>query len=206
MPHLVSLISDNTQTKLHTEKSVAGGASLSDHWKGEKQLHTKELIKNGDFDIVVLQEQSMGAIEQPDSLLIYSKKFSDHIRKNGAQPYLYSTWAREKMPQYQKTITEVYSHAALENNAGIVNVGKTWALAKRLRPKIDLYIFDGSHQSPLGAFLTACVFVKELSKELPDELPKYYSVIDANGESVELMRLDPLDITFCLKVINEIKK
>lgn len=206
IPHLASLISDSTHTKLLTAKSTAGGARLSDHWRGEKGLRTKELIKNGDFDIVVMQEHSMGAIEQPDSLLFYSKKFSDYIKKNGAQPYLYSTWAREKVPQYQETITDVYNQAARENNTGIVNVGETWAIAKRLRPKIELYIFDGSHQSPLGAFLTACAFVKELSKELPDELPSYYKVIDANGESVELMYLDPLDISFCLKVVNEIAK
>ncbi len=206
MPHLVSLISDSTQTKLLTSKSVAGGARLSHHWRGERGLSTKELIENGDFDIVVLQDQSMSAIEQPDSLLIYSKKFSNYIRKNGAQPYLYCTWAREKVPQYQETITDVYKQAARENNTGIVNVGDTWASAKRLRPDLELYLSDGSHQSPLGAFLTACAFVKELSKELPDELPRYYKVIDTYGESVELMLLDPLDITFCLKLVNEIIK
>jgi hypothetical protein len=206
MPHLISLISDSTQTKLLTSKSVAGGVSLSQHWRGERGLRTKELIAEGDFDIVVLQDHSMSAIEQPDSLLIYSKKFADYIRKNGAQPFLYCTWAREKVPQYQDTITDVYNQAARENNTGIVNIGETWAFAKRLRPNIELYLSDGSHQSPLGAFLTACAFVKELSKELPDELPNYYKVIDANGESVELMILDPLDITFCLKVVNEIAK
>jgi len=91
MPHLVSLISDFTQTKLITSKSVAGGATLSDHWRSEKGLNTMELINNGDYDIVILQDQSMTTIVQPDSLLIYSKKFSDYIRKNGAQPYLYCT-------------------------------------------------------------------------------------------------------------------
>lgn len=206
MPHLVSLISDSTQTKLLTSMSVAGGARLSHHWRGERELRTKELIKEGNFDIVVLQDQSMSAIEQPDSLLIYSKKFSDYIRKNGAQPYLYSTWAREKVPQYQEAITDVYNKTARENNTGIVNVGETWVMAKKLRPNIELYRSDGSHQSPLGAFLTACAFVKELSKELPNELPRYYKVIDANGGSVELMFLDPLDITFCLKVANDIAK
>lgn len=206
MPHLVSLISDFTQTKLLTSKSVAGGATLSDHWRGEKGLNTMELINNGDYDIVILQDQSMSAIVQPDSLLIYSKKFSDYIRKNGAQPYLYCTWAREKVPQYQETITDVYNQAARKNNIGIVKVGEAWKVAQTLRPKIELYRSDGSHQSPLGAFLTACTFVKELSKELPDQLPSYYIATDANGESVELMLLDPLDITFCLRVVNEIAK
>jgi len=204
MPHLVSLISDKTQTKLVTSKSVAGGARLSNHWRGEKGLNTLEKIKNGNFDIVVLQDQSMSANEQPDSLLVYSKKLSNYIRKSGAQPYFYATWSREKIPQHQKTISSVYAQAAKENNAGIVYVGDTWKYARKLRPKIALYIEDGSHQSPLGAFLTACAFVKEFSKELPDELPNRYKTTDINGESIELMYFDPLDITFCLKVVNEI--
>ena len=44
MPHLVSLISDSTKVKLITSKSTAGGATLSDHWKGKKELKTKEII------------------------------------------------------------------------------------------------------------------------------------------------------------------
>jgi len=81
LPHLVSLISDSTQTKLITSKSTIGGARLSDHWSGKKGLHTKTLIRDGNFDIVVLQDHSMSAIERPDSLLHYSKKFSDFIKK-----------------------------------------------------------------------------------------------------------------------------
>ena len=135
IPHLVSLISDSTQTKLLTSKSTAGAARLSEHWRGEKGLKTKELIKSGEFDIVVLQEQSMGTIEQPDSFLIYAKKFSDYIREYGAEPCFYSTCAREKVPQFQETITDVYNRAATENSADVVLVGETWALAKKHRPE-----------------------------------------------------------------------
>lgn len=206
MPDLAALISDQTQTKLLTTKSVAGGVRLSNHWRGEKGLNTMKLIENGNFDVVVLQDQSMSAIEQPDSLLIYSKKLSDHIKKNGAQPYFYATWAREKKPQQQKTISDVYTQAAKENNAGIVFIGNIWAFARKLRPEINLYVDDGSHPSSLGAFLTACAFVKEFSKELPEKLPNSYKVIDVNGEPIELMHLNSLDITFFSKVVNEIVK
>lgn len=206
MPHLVSLISDNTQTKLVTSKSVVGGARLSEHWRGERGLKTLELIKNGHFDIVVLQDHSMSAIDYPDSLLLYVKKFAEFIKENNAQPYLYCTWARNKVPQYQETITSVYDQAAQENNMELVPVGDTWALAKCIRPQIDLFTSDGSHPSPLGAFLTACTFVKELSNELPEKLPSEYRVIDANGEWLRISSLDPLDITYCLKVVNEMIK
>ena len=205
LTQLVSLISDSTQTKLITSKSTIGGARLSDHWRGKKGLQTKALIRNGNFDIVVLQDHSMSAIEQPDSLLFYSKKFSNLIKKNGAQPYLYSTWAREKAPQYQQeTITKVYNQAGQDNNAGIVHVGEVWNLSKKLRPGIKLYLSDGSHPSPLGSFLTACAFVKALTKELPEVLPNKYQILDVNGESVNLANQNPQDIRFCLAVVKEI--
>jgi hypothetical protein len=54
---------------------------LSDHWHGSKGLKTKEIIKKGKFDIVVLQEQSMGTIINPDSVLKYTKFFCNFIKK-----------------------------------------------------------------------------------------------------------------------------
>ena len=207
IPQIVSIISDSTKIKLITSKSTAGGARLSDHWKHEKDLKTRDIIKNGNFDIVVLQEQSMGTIEQPDSFLIYSKKFSDYIKKYGAKPYFYSTWAQKKVPQLQEVIGKVYSQAVLENEAGIVNVGEAWSLAQKLRPNIELYLSDGSHPSPLGAFLTACVFVGTFSKELPDQLHRpEFTVMDAKREQILLITQDSPEITFCLKVASEVTK
>ncbi|MEP5612093.1 MAG: hypothetical protein ABJP45_07570 [Cyclobacteriaceae bacterium] len=203
LPHIVSLISDSTSTKLITEKSTSGGTRLSSHWRGDYGLKTKELIKNGNFDIVVLQEQSMGTIQQPDSFLIYSKKFSEFIRENGAEPYFYMTWAREKLPQQQKTISKLYRQAAEQNDAGLVPAGEAWAAARRLRPDIKLYIADGSHPTPLGSLLTACVFLGTLTGELPSQLPGNYNTVDSKGESVQLMYHDALDVAFCLKIAEE---
>ncbi len=62
MPHLVSLISDSTKVKLITNKSTAGGATLSDHWNGEKELKTKDVICSGLFDILVIQGHSLETI------------------------------------------------------------------------------------------------------------------------------------------------
>ena len=206
MPHLVSLISDSTDTKLITSKSVAGGVRLSQHWRGEKGLKTVERIKSGNFDIVVLQEQSMGTIEQADSFSIYAQKLSSLIEGNGAKPCLYETWAREKVPQYQENITWEYHRAAKDNDAILAKVGEAWKLARKLRPGMPLFAPDGSHPSDLGAFLTACVFVATLTGEVPDSLPSRYSITDTQGENVWLMSIHPLDVTFCLKVVAELMK
>ena len=207
MPHLVSLISDSTKVKLITSKSTAGGANLSDHWKGEKGLKTKEIISNGMYDIVVLQEHSMGTIEKKDDFFKYSKELCKLIKASGAKPYFYVTWARQKVPQYQETITETYQQASKENDCGLILAGEAWKLAQTLRPNIQLFMHDGSHPSPLGAFLTACMFVEAFSLELPDKInPWGFTVLDSRGEQILLMIQDPLDITFCLKVVSEVTK
>ena len=55
LPQVVSVLSEQTGTVLITEKSTIGGAKLREHWRGARGLNTKEKIRNGDYDIVVLQ-------------------------------------------------------------------------------------------------------------------------------------------------------
>src|SRR5665648_133272 len=100
LPQIVSIISDSTKTKLVTRKSTVGGAFLSEHWFGKRGLKTKEIITKGKFDIVILQENSMGTIQQPDSTIKYAKLLCGLIKASGAKPCLYMTWAREKAVSY----------------------------------------------------------------------------------------------------------
>lgn len=85
LPHIVSILSEGTKTKLITKKSVIGGAHLWEHWNGCRGLKTREIIKEGDFDIVVLQDHSMSAIETPDSTLKYVRLFAGYIDQLGAE-------------------------------------------------------------------------------------------------------------------------
>lgn len=204
MPHLVSLISDSTKVKLITYKSTAGGAKLSDHWNGNKGLKSKEAISSGKYDIVVLQGQSKEAVKEKEEFLMYSKKLSDLVKASGAKPYLYVTWAPQKIPQYQEIITETFQQASKESDCGLVMVGEAWKLAKKLRPDIGLFTTDGSHPSDLGAFLTACAFVKTFSRELPKNLPDRFFITDSEGKEVMIFREDSMNIAFCLKVIQDL--
>jgi hypothetical protein len=204
LPHIVSLISEETSTLLNTRKSVIGGATLKQHWMGQRDLVSRKLIAEGDFDVVVLQGFSMSAINTPDTTLKYMKLFSEYIRSFGAEPCLYNTWAREKVPQYQSEIDEMYRHASVENNAIRVPVGSAWELAMELRPTVDLFTSDGSHPNELGTLLTASVFVRVLSGELPEVLPSLYRIEDGRGETVRLMNHNPEDVEFCRRIANQV--
>ncbi len=204
LPHIVSLLSEETSTKLVTRKSVIGGARLSEHWWGKRDLETKKMISEGDFDIVVLQDFSMSGIDTPDSTLKYVKLFAEFNSQHGAETYLFNTWAREKVPQFQDEIDIMYMKAAEENGASRVPVGTAWELAMDLRPAVDLFTSDGSHPNELGCLLTAAMFVRFLTGELPEKLPTLYMIEDAYGETVRLMNHNPEDAEFCRRIALEV--
>ena len=195
LPNVVSTISKSTNTYIYTEMSAVGGARLKYHFNQEHGLKTRDLIKKGNFDIVVLQEQSMGTITNKEEFLLYSKKLSNYIKSHKAKPYFFSTWSRKKTPETQSTITKVYKEAAEQNNGIFVLVGEAWAKAIKIKPESDLYHKDGSHPNSLGTFLTACVFVKYITGELPTK---------ANTPKTKL--LDLSDSQFYLQIANSITK
>lgn len=204
LPQIVSIISDKTNTKIVTKKSTIGGAKLSQHWLGQRGLKTKSIIKNGGFDIVVLQGHSMATIKEPDSLIKYSKLFCDYIKKHGAKPHFYLTWAREYTPETQGIITTGYAAITKDNKATLVPVGKAWALSQKLNPEIKLFTSDGSHPSRFGTFLTACAFVKTLLGELPDKLDSAYYTRDNEGESIYLMHIPKSNLNFFKKIVEDV--
>jgi hypothetical protein len=204
LPHIVSLMSNSAKTKLITQKSTRGGAKLSDHWRGVTGLKSKEIISKGNFDVVVLQEHSMGILNEKDSVKMYVKLFCDLIRSKGAKPYIYLTWARENAPQNQAIISNAYFEIGKENNAEVVPVGDAWALAKQIRPEIKLFDLDGTHPSKYGTFLAACLFTKALSLSMPSWTPNSFKIEDKNNESVQLMIVDTGYVSFCRKITEKI--
>ena len=73
-----------------------------------------------------------------------------------------------------------------------------------LRPSIELFTSDGSHPNSLGTYLTACLFVRTLCGELPDELPRTFRVSDAHGELLYLFGIDALDAEFCRRITRQV--
>lgn len=204
LPQIISIISDNCDTKLITQKSCSGGARIKDHWQGNRGLRTKELISVGNYDIVVLQGQSREPINERDSLIKYSSLFCELIKEKGGKPYFFANWSRKKEPQNQKVIHDVYRSLALNTGAECVSVGLSWEMAKKARPGIELYSFDGSHPSELGTFLTGCMFVNSILNKLPEELASPYVINDMYGESVILMYINPTDVRFIKGIVESL--
>ena len=203
LAQMISLISDSLDTKIICKKSTVGGATLGEHWIGFRGLKSRQLIEKNKYDIVVIQDNSMWPILHPDSLALYGNLFCNTIKLAGSRPFVYNTWARQKTPETQPVITAAYTKLATENNAILVPVGDAWALARRLKPDIDLFNADGSHPSNLGTFLIALNFVKKITGTLPEKFATVYNYFDKDGETFRIMQIADADIKFCVSVVNE---
>jgi len=204
LAQMIGLITDSLNTKIICKKSTIGAATLGQHWNSERGLKTKKIIASNKFDVVVIQDNSMWPLEHKDSLLIYGQLFCNYIRANGAKPYLYNTWAREKMPQTQSSINAVYNELAALENAMNVPVGSSFDLARKTIPTMNLFHPDGSHPSAVGTFLIALSFIKKITGTLPKKYATVYNYFDKDGETFRIMQLTDAEIESCVSIVNSV--
>lgn len=170
LPQMVAglAVAANLPTKLQVESDTADAATLENHWNTRS---VRDAIRSRAWKFVVLQEHSLRPLQRPQRTEKYAALLAAEIRKRGAKPLLFLTWAREEKPQTQKELNRVYYKVAEAVKGTVVPVGPAWARVRRERPKLKLFAHDGSHPSPAGAYLTACVFYAVLTGRSPIGLP-----------------------------------
>ena len=77
------------------------GATWAELWSETKAL---DEIRQGDWDYVVLQDYSRAAMIYRTEMDQYGKQFSQEIRRAGAKPLFFMTWARKDEPKTQLQI------------------------------------------------------------------------------------------------------
>ncbi|MEL6658460.1 MAG: hypothetical protein AAFP77_19505 [Bacteroidota bacterium] len=204
LPQTVAVMAAEKEVPLETRQSTSGGVNLGQHWRGERELNTQALIRSGEFDVVIIQDHSRRAIDHPDSLQHYGNLLSDLCRESGATPYVYMTWAREWDPYMQAPIAEQYQRLGERIDAEVIPVGLAWQRARTLRPSLPLFDPDGSHPSPTGTYLIACVVFGALTGESPVGLPHRIVSTDQDGEKLYLNIQSKEDALFCQKVAQEV--
>lgn len=157
--------------RVETDVIVAGGASLRRHWNAGT---AQKALAASAWDYVVLQEQSTLPLKNPIRYHENVRLFAAEIAKHGARTVLYLTWSRQQAPQMQAAITRAVEDIAAEVGARVVPVGPVWHAATREHPDLILYADDGSHPTPAGSYLAACVFLVSLF----DQPPLGWSVSD----------------------------
>lgn len=171
-----------------------GGRNLEGHLAEKATL---DKIRDGGWDIVVLQDQSQTPAIFPAKFLASSEKLHTIIKEGGAKTVYYETWGRRDgdkknkhlFPTYEKmqaALSKSYATAAKRDGAILVGVGQAWFDVRAAKPKLGLQLYrgDGSHPSAKGAYLAACCFYAaltgsdprevEFDGELPAEEAKYF--------------------------------
>ena len=98
LPGMIKALAADGGVALETRLISMGGASLRSHWnKGEAAA----AIRDGDYDFVVLQEQSTLPLKNASRMHENIRLFNDVIREAGARTVLYLTWARRQTPEHQ---------------------------------------------------------------------------------------------------------
>jgi hypothetical protein len=155
LPALVANLAAAAGTTLSHRLVSAGGASLRMHWNKGEAL---KAVREGGYDYVVLQEQSTLPIKNAARMHENVRLFDAAIKAAGSKTALYMTWARRRAPETQQQIADAYQSIGRETGATVVPAGLAWQrfLAKHDAPV--LHDADGSHPTPAGSYLAACVF------------------------------------------------
>ena len=152
--------------RMEGDRSISGGKDLKYHWEHGEALAK---IQTGRFDYVVLQNNSRTALEEDRRVRApgYTAKFVDAIRKHGAEPVIYGTWARKDQPEKQPDITAYLRTLAQQHRVKIAPAGTAWMLSLQQRPDLILHCADKSHPLDTGVYMNACVLYMTLTGESP---------------------------------------
>lgn len=168
LPKMVAeLAKAGGQSPVVHERETPGGCSLQKHWKDGKALAKIQARK---WDYVVLQDHSLGPIQNPAELADFAKKFDAEVKKQGGKTLLYLTWARANAPENQEKLSKAYLDLGREMSTQVAPVGMAWEKALAADKGRVLHQPDKSHPSAAGTYLAACVFYATLFGKSPEGL------------------------------------
>ena len=162
---------------LEVRAITEGGISLGELWQ---KREVQEALDKDHWDYVVLQEHSMlgwsyregeEVINDPAYFWQSLQLFALKIRRAGAIPVLFLTWARKAKPDTQPDLDYAYATPGRDLKARVAPVGRAWFSVRQQKPDLELFAPDGSHPSLAGSYLAACVMLNTILESKCESLP-----------------------------------
>ena len=174
LPGMVAQIASSMGDELNYQSNTPGGCTFSQHCSNRSM----ELIRQGGWDFVVLQEQSQYPSfpqqQVENEVFPFAQRLVDSIYRHSpcAEPVFYMTWGRKNgdagnarffpvLGTYEGMDSMLclrYTQMAEAYDASLCPVGRVWRYLRTKRPGIELYQSDGSHPSIAGTYAAACAF------------------------------------------------
>ena len=183
LPLLVQSAAESVGDRVEYESNTPGGCTFQQHCTN----HSMDLIREGGWDIVVLQEQSQlpsfPQYQVEQECFPYAQRLIDSVyacNENG-EAMLYMTWGRENGDQHNAVdfpplgtyegmdslLYERYMYMGRTYDASICPVGRVWRHLRTYHRDIQLYSGDGSHPSLAGSYAAACSFYSLIFRKSP---------------------------------------
>lgn len=170
---------------LFFDSNTPGGYTLEGHSTNETSLNK---IKSGDWDFVVLQEQSqrpsLPIAQVMEDVFPYARILDSIINEFNpcCETVFYMTWGRKNgdvsncdiwppVCTYEgmdSLLNLRYRMMADSNDAILSPVGAVWHHIREHYPEIELYSADESHPSVAGTYAAACCFYSSLFRKDPE--------------------------------------
>ena len=202
MPQMVEAMAKDQGVALETAQSTVGGSNLEQHWKEEKGTKTRQLLDNGNWDYVVLQDHSTSTIDHAERFKTYATKLIELVKEKNAQPLLSMTWAYDSNPLMQETISSAYLALGEKTGTKVVPVGSIFMKAQKARPDLKMY-FDDKHPSSDGSYLIALIYYKYFTGRSVLEIPNRLTTKDADGDLLYLNFVLPETGKFLRQLVEE---
>lgn len=168
LPEMVKFLAlaDRSSPRLVVRARTEGSARLLTHWRERRVVWN---IQASAYTHVVLQGHSLSALDRPEEMEEYARRFERTATRAGSRLVLYETWARsaetgfydhrdlEGPAEMQAEVDRVYRRLARELEADLAPVGDAFLRANTAAPDIRLRAPDGHHPSRRGSYLAACV-------------------------------------------------
>ena len=207
LPSIVESMAAEKEIFLDIHQSTAGGASLKQHWFGDKNLNTKKLIESGDYSTIILQDYSSNPLLKTKESNEYFNRFIQLVKSNQGQPIIYGTWMFRSISSKKYKGSDPIQYAlkpiSTKTNTTIAPVGTAFRLFQEKHPEIPIFTSDNKHPSAVGSYLAACVFYKILTGKSPLGLSRRFERKDEYGKKIFLMMVEKGVATKCQSIVEE---
>ena len=201
LPGILVDLAANAGQDLTESSNTPGGASLQGHSSNNTTLN---LIAQGDWDFVVLQDQSQMPSFPEGQFMADSYEYAQELNQAilGANPctetVFYMTWGRENgdasnCPNWPPVCTyegmddllaERYQLMATDFSGIVSPVGKVWRYLRDNELNVDLYNSDESHPSMAGSYAAAVTFFTTIYRMDPTILTENSGLDALTAETI----------------------
>src|SRR5262249_44439608 len=131
------------------------------------------------FDLAIMMDCSQCPIH-PQLKSVFFKQMklnADIVRKHGAKPVFFMSWAYADKPEMTAQLADAYTTAANDDTAFVIPAGLAFARSLAQRPTLILNVDDKRHPTLAGTYLAAATTYSALFRKSPVGL-KYTAGLD----------------------------